>query len=165
VEEKYIEDSDEKRKLYYKAGEILQNMHKPKGIGFGNVINKRGEFDSFSEWINSEDMTDRELYIKENNILGSEFDLYEKAKEILIDYVGNSNQSSFCHFDYSTGHLFATEPLTVFDPNPAFNNGIIDLGRTLVNYIGYSGDYPKEIVEGYFAGEKKMKNFYMHQYM
>ena len=135
--EKYKENKEGREIMHFEAGRILREMHKPEAIGFGKVIDGKGEYSSFKEWIDTPDMDNRVKYIEEN-------------RNILVDYVDDSNKSSYCHFDYSAGHLFATEPLTVFDPNPLFNNGYIDLGRTLVNYIAVSGTYPKQLVEGYF---------------
>ncbi|MEI7688618.1 MAG: phosphotransferase [Candidatus Nomurabacteria bacterium] len=148
--EKYNEDKEGRESMHLEVGRILRKMHKPESIGFGKVIDGKGEYTSFREWIDTPDMSNRVKYIEENNLLTLEHGTFSQARNILVDYVGDSNKSSYCHFDYSAGHLFATEPLTVFDPNPLFNNGYIDLGRTLVNYIAASGTYPKKIVEGYF---------------
>jgi len=148
--EKYKEDKEGRESMHLEAGRILREMHKPEAIGFGKVIDGKGEYVSFKEWIDTLDMSNRVKYIEENNLLTLEHGTFSQARNILVDYVGDSNKSSYCHFDYSAGHLFATEPLTVFDPNPLFNNGYIDLGRTLVNYIAASGTYPKKLVEGYF---------------
>jgi len=147
--EKYKGNKEGKEKMYFEAGEILHEMHKPEATGFGKVMEGRGEFNSFKEWIDSLDMANRLKYVEENNLLTREHGTFSEARDILVDYVGDSNKSSYCHFDYSAGHLFATEPLTVFDPSPIFNNGCIDLGRTLVNYIAAHGSYPKQLVEGY----------------
>ena len=148
--EKYKENKEGREIMHFEAGRILREMHKPEAIGFGKVIDGKGEYSSFKEWIDTPDMDNRVKYIEENNLLTLEHGTFSQARNILVDYVDDSNKSSYCHFDYSAGHLFATEPLTVFDPNPLFNNGYIDLGRTLVNYIAVSGTYPKQLVEGYF---------------
>jgi hypothetical protein len=148
--EMYKENKEGRESMHLEAGRILREMHKPEAIGFGKVIDGKGEYASFKEWIDTPDMSNRVKYIEENNLLTSEHGTFSQARNILVNYVGDSNKSSYCHFDYSAGHLFATEPLTVFDPNPLFNNGYIDLGRTLVNYIAASGTYPRQLVEGYF---------------
>lgn len=155
VEEKYKGDSEEKEQIYFEAGKILRAMHEPEAVGFGLYVNGRGQYDSFEEWLNSEDMQKREKYVIEAQILNELHGAYDSAKKVLIEYVGKDTKSSYCHFDYSTGHLFLTEPkLTVFDPNPFFNHGYIDFGRTLVNYIGKTGTYPKKLVEGYAEGNE-----------
>ncbi len=149
AEAKYKDDKEGRNNMHLEAGRILYEMHKPEATGFGKVIDGKGEYASFKEWIDTLNMTNRAKYVEENNLLTREHGKFSEARDILVSYVGDSNKSSYCHFDYSAGHLFATEPLTVFDPNPLFNDGCIDLGRTLVNYIAASGTYPKEIVEGY----------------
>ncbi len=150
VGEKYGNDPAKMEQVYFEAGTILRNMHKPEATGFGLVVEGRGEYESFDQWLNSADMKKREEYIQEHGVLhDEEHGSYATAKKVLIDYIGDSDTSSYCHFDYSTGHLFATEPPTVFDPNPFFNHGYIDLGKTLVNYIAHSGTFPQKLLAGY----------------
>ncbi|MFA5934634.1 MAG: phosphotransferase [Candidatus Paceibacterota bacterium] len=161
AEAKYKDDESAKENMYFEAGKILRNMHKPESVGFGKVTDGEGEYSSFKEWIDSPDMENRVKYVEDNNLINSEYGTFSQARDILVKYVGDSNKSSYCHFDYSAGHLFATEPLTVFDPNPLFNNGYIDLGRTLVNYIAVSGLYPKSFVEGY-SGESGLDEKVLH---
>ncbi len=153
VQQKYTDDYENKDDAYFDAGKILRMMHKPEAIGFGRVVDGKGEFESFEKWLNSRDMAKREKYIEEHHLLDEEHGSISQAKDILIHFVGENTTSSYLHFDYSTGHLFATKPLTVFDPDPLFNHGYIDLGRTLVNYIAQTGTYPKKLVEGYSEGE------------
>lgn len=162
VEEKYKGNSKEKELIYFEAGKILNLMHKPEAIGFGLFVSGRGQYNSFKEWLNSEDMRKREDYTTTAQLLNDKHGKYSIAKDTLINYVEKNNKSSYCHFDYSTGHLFLTKPsLTVFDPNPFFNHGYIDLGRTLVNYISRTGTYPKKIVDGY-SEEKGIDNKALH---
>lgn len=152
AEAKYKDDESAKGNMYFEAGKILREMHRPESTGFGKVVDGKGEFATFKEWIDCSDMINRAKYVEENNLITQEHGSFSEAIDILVNYVGTSNKSSYCHFDYSAGHLFATEPLTVFDPNPLFNNGYIDLGRTLVNYIAASGTYPKRLLDGYVEG-------------
>lgn len=153
VEEKFGMDTEKMEQIYFEAGKILRDMHKPKATGFGLSVEGKGEYGSFKQWLNSADMKKREDYIKDHGLLNDEkHGSYDKAKEVLIDRLGSSDKSSYCHFDYSTGHLFATEPPTVFDPNPFFNHGYIDLGKTLVNYIAVFGKFPQKLLQGYEDG-------------
>lgn len=154
VQQKYKDDNESKENIYFEAGKILRLMHKPEAIGFGKVIDGKGEYNSFSEWLNSEDMKKREKYVEDNNLLNEEHGSLSQVKNVLINFVGDSQKSSYLHFDYSTGHLFATDTMTVFDPDPHFNHRYIDLGRTLVNYIAQTSEYPKKLVEGYGEGEE-----------
>ncbi len=154
VQQKYKDGNENKENGYFEAGKTLRVMHKQEAIGFGKVINGRGEYDSFAEWLNSGDMEKREKYIQEQHLLGEEHGSISQAKNTLINFAGGNSKSSYLHFDYSTGHLFATIPLTVFDPDPLFNNRYIDLGRTFVNYIAQTEEYPKKLLEGYCDGEE-----------
>ncbi len=150
---KSLKNNENKEDAYFEAGKIFRTMHKPEATGFGRVVDGRGEYSTFTEWINSADMEKREKYIEDHHLLGEEHGSLSQAKDILIKFVGDQTKSSYLHFDYSAGHLFATEPFTVFDPYPMFNHRYIDLGRTLVNYISQSGKYPQELLGGYAEEE------------
>ncbi len=154
VQEKYKENDEGRENLFFEAGKILRAMHRPEAVGFGRVANGKGEYNTFPEWLNSADMEKRERYIEDHQLLSGEHGSISQAKDTLLHFVGENTKSSYLHFDYSTGHLFATEPLTVFDPDPLFNHRYIDLGRTFVNYIAQTGAYPKKLLEGYCEGEE-----------
>lgn len=139
--------------LYYEMGSVLSTMHEPKGEGFGRLIDGKGEFPSFKDWIESENMRNRFQYSKDNEILGEEHGSLSKACEILTEYIGDGEKSSYCHFDFGSKNIFATNPITVFDPDPQLNNGYLDLGRTVTLRIANDGVFPQQIVDGYFASK------------
>lgn len=135
---------------YRRLGEMLCRMHSARSVGFGRPVSGRGEFATFRRWLESDDMKSRFAYVTKNNLIHKDiYALYMSALESLVNFADESGQSSYCHFDYSGGHVFSAQDHIVFDPNPTFSHGYIDLGRTLVNYIGHNGTYPREIVEGY----------------
>ncbi len=70
-------------------------------------------------------------------------------------YAESQKQSSYCHDDFGTSNIFATDPITVFDPNPRFNNGYMDLGRSILMIAGSEQPGPKieQLIEGYFGQE------------
>lgn len=139
--------------LYYEMGSVLSTMHEPKGEGFGRLIDGKGEFPSFRDWLESEGMQNRFQYSKDNEILREEYGSLSKACEILTEYVGGGEKSSYCHFDFGSKNIFATNPITVFDPDPQLNNGYLDLGRTVTLRIANDGVFPQQMVDGYFAGK------------
>lgn len=142
---------------YTKMGRALHKMHEPKGKGYGEVVNGRAKFDSFKQWIEGNDVTGRIQYIRENNLLTSvNQDYLDKALEILLNFVGENTESSYCHDDFGASNIFDTDPITVFDPNPRFNNYYIDVGKTLANHI-LSGIYPKEFIDSYFLHQSYNK--------
>ena len=77
-----------------------------------------------------------------------------KVKKILIKALNNSDESIYCHFDFGTHNIFATKPITVFDPSPRFNNFYIDVGRSAQSFIskGYISSLD-QFIEGYFNGK------------
>ena len=139
--------------IFFEMGGILHRMHEPKGEGYGRFIDGKGEFASFKDYLLSENMQKRFRVIKEKKLLDEEHGSLDKACEILLEYVGDNKKSSYCHHDFGPGNTFATDPITVFDPNPELNNGYMDLGRTVVIRIANDGVFPQQLVDGYFAGE------------
>lgn len=135
--------------IYFEMGRTLSVMHTPRAGGYGRVVDGKAEFAEFKDWVTSEDMQKRYQYVGENMLLGEEHGSLSTAIEILIDHTNSENTSSYCHDDFGTSNMFATHPITVFDPNPRFNNRYLDLGRTLYNYIS-NGVFPKQLVDGYF---------------
>jgi fructosamine-3-kinase len=142
-------------------GQILHTMHETKTKGYGRFRDKEGkaeaEFQTFKEWLDSELVKDRIDYVKEKDLLGKELQgILPLALKILTELTDKDRESSYCHDDFGAGNIFATKPLTVFDPNPRFNHPYLDLGRTIAITIS-GGKYEgavSQLIEGYFAGEK-----------
>jgi len=152
LSEAYSNEELIKNGTYFEMGHILSVMHSPKAEGYGHVVNGKAEFAEFKDWIKSEDMQKRYQYVNENNLLGEEHGSLATAIEILTEHANSEKKSSYCHDDFGASNIFATNPITVFDPNPRFNNGYIDLGRTLYNHIA-KGVFPKQLVDGYFGNK------------
>ena len=142
-----------KNGTYFEMGQTLSVMHSPKAEGYGCVVDGEAEFSEFKDWIMSEDMQKRYRYVEENALLGEEHGSLAVAIEILVEHTDSEKKSSYCHDDFGTLNIFATHPITVFDPNPKFNNRYIDLGRTLYNYIVNKGVFPQQLVDGYFGNK------------
>jgi len=155
--EKFSHEELIKNGMYFEMGATLRKMHEPKGEGYGRIFDGKTEFSNFRDWLMSENMQKRFKYVEENKLLGEEHGSLSKACEILLEYIGNNRKSSYCHFDYSPDNIFATEPITVFDPIPEFNNGYIDLGRSVAIRIANDGEFPEQMVKGYFAGKSYNK--------
>lgn len=154
LQDTYTEEELEALGKYRDAGRVLRSMHEPVAVGFGQYRNGRGEYDSFQEYFESEDYQKKIDIINEYKLLDDSHGSIEKMKEVILAFIVKNPDSSYCHFDYGLGHVFATEPLTVFDPAPHVNNRYIDIARTIVNYLVY-GKYPEQLVEGYFENETK----------
>lgn len=150
--EKYSREKLIDNGLHSEMGSILRKMHEPKGEGYGRLIDGKGEFSNFKDWLESEDMKNRFKYVKDNGVLGEEHGSLPLACKILLEYVGDK-KSSYCHFDYGSKNIFATNPITVFDPNPELNNGYMDLARSAVNSIAHDGKFPNQLIDGYFSNE------------
>ncbi len=147
-----------RKEMYIELGKILRVMHEPEAEGYGRIVDGKAQYLTFNEWLAGEDVQKHIKYVQENKLLGEEHGSISFAFEILKEHAEKENKSSYCHDDFGTANIFATEPLTVVDPNPRFNNGYIDLGRSMIIAIANnSGRAEAEIVdqfiEGYFAGK------------
>ena len=138
--------------IYLEMGRTLKRMHIPKADGYGRVIKGKAGFSNFEAWLTREDMKKRIKYVKEHKLLNGKHGSLATAFEILKAHIGVHEQSSYCHGDFAAYNIFATNPLTVFDPSPRFNNEYIDLAQSLVMNIAH-GQFPEEFIQGYFNGE------------
>jgi hypothetical protein len=147
-------DEQEKNEATVQMGKTLKIMHTSVASGYGRSLEGEPEFTTFKEWLDSPDMIKRFEYVVENKLLGDEHGSLSRMSEILIAHA-EANKSTYCHDDFGSPNIFATEPLTVFDPNPRFNDGYIDLGRSLFGSIVYGRgeQFCEQLIEGYFGGE------------
>ena len=153
LSEKYAKEELIEKGLYHEMGQTLKKMHTAEAQGYGRVIEGRAEFTTFRDWIDGEDMKCRVKYVSERALLDEQHGAFEEIRDVLIHHAQTNPESSFCHDDFSTANIFATEPITVFDPNPRFNNGYIDFGRSLMIHIanGASPESKAHFIEGYFG--------------
>ncbi|OGI95007.1 hypothetical protein A2917_01335 [Candidatus Nomurabacteria bacterium RIFCSPLOWO2_01_FULL_42_17] len=144
------------REIYVELGKILRVMHEPEAKGYGRSLdnkNIKAEFHQFKDWLDSPEMQKRIEYARENNLLGEEHGSLSLAFEILITHINDNKKSSYCHNDFGTSNTFATNPLTIFDPSPGFNDGYIDLGRSIMRTIANDGGLSRageQLIKGYF---------------
>lgn len=148
-----------KEKLYITLGKTLRLMHTPKSDGYGSVVNGRAEYSRFIDWVSGPDMQKRVDYINEHKLLSIEHGSLPIAFEIMTAHAESQKYSSYCHDDFGTSNIFATDPITVFDPNPRFNNGYMDLGRSIVMLAGnrQTDLQIEQLIEGYFGNESYNK--------
>lgn len=143
------------QEIFIDMGRTLHTMHTVETNGYGHVFDGKPEFTEFKDWLESEHLSKIIKYIQENNILGEDHGHLSVALETLLSHTKIHNKSSYCHNDFSAYNTFDTKPLTVFDPSPTFNNGYLDLGRSIVIAVAHGG-LPKageQLVNGYFKDE------------
>jgi fructosamine-3-kinase len=148
-----IKDGSAKKDFSVEMGTILAMMHSIKAEGYGRIIEGKPEYEKFKEWITSEDIQKRISFVQENNLLTDEHGLISDVIDVLISYSEKSPESTYCHFDFGATNIMATEPLTVIDPDPMLNHGIIDIGRGILLEIsgGHSGE---QLKQGYFSDKE-----------
>ena len=152
LEEAFNKEELIEKGILYEMGSTLRTMHIPKTEGYGHLTDGKAKYTEFKDWLMSEYMQKKTEYVKENKLLNDEHGSLSDAREILINYI-NNKKSSYCHNDFGTTNIFATNPITVFDPDPVFNNEYIDLGRAITIRIANDGAFPQQLIDGYFKGE------------
>lgn len=148
----YSEKEMQEKSIYLEMGKILRKMHTPRAEGYGDVILGKAQYPTFRDWIESEDVQKHVRYMKESGLLTEEHGSIDLVFEILSKHTDGA-KSNYCHNDFGTSNIFATDPITVFDPSPKFNNGYIDLGHALVLRIAYDGTIQPQFISGYFQEE------------
>lgn len=112
IKEVIEKDSTKKSQYYSEMGRTFHKIHSIPIQGFGPLKISDG-------LISGTFLTLREAIIVEIN------PELEEALSILEKIP--TQHTAICHFDFSPNHLFATEPLTIFDPDPEANLAVIDL--------------------------------------
>jgi hypothetical protein len=143
-----------RQELFGQMGDLLRRMHAIPAEGYGRFRNGRGAQSSFSEWLSSSYQQERIRYVKENGLLNEqEHGSVDQAMDVLRNFIGGGS-SVYCHYDFSSSHVFATTPLTVFDPEPAANHPVIDLARSVTLIPGAEKPLDmraaaEQLIEGY----------------
>jgi hypothetical protein len=137
--------------LYFEMGQTLRRMHEPKAVGYGAFIDGKGKYPTFVDWLGGQEFKDMIGYVGENNLIDDSCGSVEVAARIL-QTAADQSASSYCHFDFGSYNIFATRPITVFDPNPQCHFYYLDLGQTVAVHTALGFD-PEQIVAGYFAGD------------
>jgi fructosamine-3-kinase len=156
----YAQEELVEKGIYREMGKMLRLMHTPHAAGYGRVIEEKAEYAQFSDWLLSEDIKIKITYVKDHSLLDNEHGSIATAFEVLQEYAKGQSSSSYCHDDFGGANIFATNPMTVFDPNPRFNYGYIDLGRSMVKHLS-EGISPAQLLEGYF-GEAESNQRVLH---
>lgn len=151
LDKKFEESELVKNKVYLEMGRTLRRMHSIKADGFGFVIDGKPEYRTVEEWLDGHDLKNRIVYAQEHGLLGDNQYILTESLGLIRDHAKKEG-STFCHDDFGTYNIFATEPITVFDTSPKFNNGYYDLGRVLFSNISIKGptEARDQVLDGYF---------------
>ena len=157
LSETYRKGEMVKMGIYVELGKTLRIMHTPEAMGYGRVVDGKAQYSRFEDWLlGDEDVQKKIRYIQEHKLLDAEHGSLELALKILTEHVNRENKSSYCHNDFGTSNTFATNPPTIFDPNPRFNNRYIDLGQTMMRMIYINNGLTQaqeQLIKGYFGDE------------
>lgn len=166
--ENFSEEELIKEKAFTQMGGILRRIHATTAQGYGPMKDEGvGEYDNFKTWLLEYPYTINQLsYIQEHNVLPAEkFGSVDKAKDILIQYVGANPYSTYCHWDLTPGNVLNTSPLTVIDPVPTFNHPYLDIARSIVQTIGadfVNIETTRQFIDGYFSESETLNPKVLH---
>jgi fructosamine-3-kinase len=141
-----------KSDIWVDLGKILRNMHEPSAEGYGSIVDGKAEYTTFKDWIASEKVQEKIKYVEEAGLLDTKLWPISNVIDTLVAYDERNPKSSYCHMDFCADDIMASVPLTIIDPEPMFNNGIIDIGRSL-QLLSAQGNYDhvEDLKEGYFS--------------
>ncbi len=151
------------RNIFHSLGSLLAKMHTRNVDGYGPVHNGKPDYKTFSEWFPMH-ISKRLKYTQEHRLLNdSDHGSIDQAIEIIKQQAAHDKRSTYCHNDFSAYNVFATEPLTIFDPTPAFNHPILDLGLAIIIAVSHynSEEAAEQMIKGYF-GEKDFDRSVLH---
>lgn len=139
---------------FTEMGKTLRLMHVTPASGYGFVVDGKPEFETVEEWLAGEDMKKRFDYIEKHNILEGIEDELAKALDVITQHAKEAG-STYCHDDFGQPNIFATDPITIFDPSPKFNSGYSDLGKVKFFNVAFSGSSEalKQLLDGYFGDD------------
>jgi Phosphotransferase enzyme family len=155
VDSAYSQEELLNKEMFVEMGRILRMMHSVPADGYGSVVDGKPEFATVEEWLAGEDMRMRFNYINKHNLLAGIEDMLERSLEVITRHAKTSH-STYCHADFGTANMFATNPITIFDSNPKFNSGYYDLGRIKFGQIA-TNNYPavyRQMLSGYFEHDE-----------
>lgn len=141
-----------KSDIWVDLGKILRNMHEPSAEGYGSIVDGKAEYTTFKDWIASEKVQEKIKYVEEAGLLDTKLWPISNVIETLVAYDERNPKSSYCHMDFCADDIMASVPLTIIDPDPMLNNGIIDIGRS-IQVVSAQGNYDhvEDLKEGYFS--------------
>lgn len=155
LNEEYKKGAMIRNEIFVKMGGTLRLMHSAKSEGFGVVKDGKGGYSRFSEWLDYQ-IKEKASYDGDERFLDdSKHGNFAEAIKIMNGYVGTSTESCYCHNDFAYQNIFATEPLTVFDPIPIFGHPYMDLARAIVTALGRGihEDASEQLVRGYSGND------------
>jgi fructosamine-3-kinase len=145
-------------KTYQDLGSLLRKMHQVKGEGYSNVVNdkSKSEYYTVAEWLAGDVRTNEQFaYVKENMLLDEiEHGSIGKVCDIITSHIGSGKETVYCHNDFHAGNIFATTPLTVFDPWPCFHHPYMDIARSIIlaSKVGLV-EVTQQFIDGYFGSD------------
>lgn len=136
LSEKYSDNERLKNGLAREMGRILAKMHKAKGVGFGYPSSgnpKRGQNDSFLKSIDESLLGNRLYWLLDMKVVDKEFlKTVDQSALLLNSDFENGLKPSLVHNDFLPYNIFATNPITVYDPNPRITHPALCLALTLL---------------------------------
>lgn len=145
-----------RNEIFVKMGSTLRTMHSARGEGFGVVKDGKGKYSRFNEWLDYQ-LKEKAAYAVDGETFldDDKHGNFALTIKTMNDFAGASSESCYCHNDFAYQNIFATEPLTVFDPIPIFGHPYMDLARAIVTALGREmhEDAAEQLMRGYAGND------------
>ncbi len=140
------------KKIFFTLGRTLAIMHTPTARGCGEIKGGTVQFNDARTWWQGSKIKEEIAYAMENKLIPET--LIDSLSSDIEDFIGyiDTDRTVFCHNDFSVSHVFATEPLTVIDPNPIIHHPLFDVARSILTIANLSidlSDGTRMFLEGY----------------
>lgn len=144
-----------RQEIFVKMGSLLRTMHNARSEGFGVVQDGKGKDSRFSEWLDYQTKHKASYASDERFLDDNKHGNFSIAIQKINEYVGESTESCYCHNDFAYQNIFATDPLTVFDPIPFFGHPYMDLARAIVTALGrgINEEAGEQLIRGYAGSD------------
>ncbi|MDB5190421.1 MAG: hypothetical protein JWN49_747 [Parcubacteria group bacterium] len=155
LRETYIPVELVENETYIEMGSTLRKMHTAAAEGYGDLVDGKAEYADIQTWLESSQLQEKIPYVKEHALLNdTEHGSIERSFQILFTKIGTTSNTVYGHSDFSVGNIFATQPLTVFDPIPFLNHPYMDLARSMILAVRAGlVEAAEQLVQGYFNDE------------
>jgi hypothetical protein len=142
-------------RTYTVMGRTLRMMHEATSIGYGDIVDGRAEYPNIRTWLENSQLKEKIKYVQKHQLLEEDaHGALADAYAVVYSAIGDSASTVYGHSDFHIGNIFATEPLTVFDPIPFLNHPYMDLARSIVLSVKMDlNDTRPQLIEGYFGNE------------
>jgi len=143
VREATNDNSLQKDRFYSEIGLIFSKVHSVQIEGFGPLV------------VNGDELVGKYKTLKESVSI----EINKEINEALEKLTSFTSNNTIGHFDFGPHHFFATNPLTVFDPDPEATLPIIDVAAFLIPVVNDTDEkirMRRKVLQAYMENSKEL---------